>query len=113
MPQAGGAGPQFVISDLAYLDFDQKTKRMKVKTIQPGVTKEQIKDNTVFDIIIPDNVPETKPPTEHELKMLREKVDHLAIRKMEVLTGKEKNDPLQYIIEKEMKMQKRVIEIIK
>ena len=112
MPQAGGAGPQFVISDLAYLDFDEKTKRMKVKTIHPGVTKEQIKDNTGFDIMIPDNVPETKPPTEHELKMLREKVDPLAIRKMEVLTGKEKTDHLQYIIEEEMKMQKRVMELI-
>ena len=111
-PQAGGKGPNFVITDLAYLDFDEKTKRMRIKSLHPGVTKEQVIENTGFELVVPDDIPTTKPPTDHELKMLREKVDPLAIRKMEVLNGKEKFDHLQYIIEEEMKMDKRIMEKI-
>ncbi|MHA1783911.1 MAG: CoA-transferase subunit beta [Candidatus Helarchaeota archaeon] len=112
LPRAGGKGPNFVITDLAYLDFDEKTKRMRIKSIHPGVTKEQVIENTGFELIIPDEIPTTKPPTEHELKMLREKVDPLAIRKLEVLTGKERAEHLQFIIENELKMQKRIMEKI-
>ena len=44
--------------------------------------------------------------------MLREEVDPLAIRRLEVLTGKERDEHLQYVIENEIKMEKRVMERI-
>ncbi|MHA1270404.1 MAG: CoA-transferase subunit beta [Candidatus Helarchaeota archaeon] len=112
MPIAGGSGPKFIITDLAYLDFDEKTKRMRIKTIHPGVSVEDVQEKTGFELIIPSDIPETKPPTDHELKLLREKVDPLAIRRLEVLTGKERENHLQYIIENEIKMEKRVMELI-
>ncbi|MHA1753639.1 MAG: CoA-transferase subunit beta [Candidatus Helarchaeota archaeon] len=112
MPVAGGAGPKFIITDLAYLDFDEKTKKMRIKTRHPGVSIEEIQEKTGFELIVPNKVPETKPPTDHELKMLREKVDPLAIRRLEVLTGKERDEHLQYVIENEIKMEKRVMERI-
>ena len=112
MPVAGGAGPKFIITDLAYLDFDEKTKKMRIKTRHPGVSIEEIQEKTGFELIVPNEVPETKPPTDHELKMLREKVDPLAIRRLEVLTGKERDEHLQYVIENEIKMEKRVMERI-
>ncbi|MHA1231765.1 MAG: CoA-transferase subunit beta [Candidatus Helarchaeota archaeon] len=74
MPVAGGAGPKFIITDVAYLDFDEKTKRMRIKTVHPGYTVEDVQERTGFELIIPKEVPETKPPTERELKLLREKV---------------------------------------
>ncbi|TFF88193.1 MAG: hypothetical protein EU549_03465, partial [Promethearchaeota archaeon] len=112
MPIAGGIGPQFIISDIAYLDFDEKTKRMRIKSRHPGVTVEEIQEKTGFELVIPDEVPETKPPTETELKTLREKVDPLAIRKLEVLRGKEREEHLQSVIENEIKMEKRIMERI-
>jgi len=103
----GGAGPQCVITNLAYLDFDGKVKRMRVASIHPGIDVETIKNSTGFDLIIPDNLKETKPPTVKEIKLLREKVDPLGIRKLEILSGKEREELLDEIIEKELAMKKR------
>ncbi|MHA1436238.1 MAG: CoA-transferase subunit beta [Promethearchaeota archaeon] len=98
----GGSGPQCMITNLAYLTFDKETHRMKVSSLHPGVDIEKVKDNTGFDLIIPKNLKQTRLPTEREIKLLREKVDPLGIRKLEVLTGKEREDLLSDIIEKEL-----------
>jgi len=88
-------------------NIDEKGKRMRVASIHPGINVETIKNSTGFDLIIPDNLKETKPPTVNEIKLLREKVDPLGIRKLEILSGKEREDLLDEIIEKELAMEKR------
>jgi len=103
----GGSGPQCVITNLAYLTFDDNPKRMKIGTIHPGIKLEEIRKSTGFELVIPDDLKETKAPTEKELKILREKVDPLEIRKLEVLAGKGREELLNKIIEKELAMEKR------
>ena len=102
----GGSGPQCVITNLAYLTFDDANKKMKVETVHPGVDIEEIKKSTGFDLIIPGNKT-TIPPTAEEIKILREKVDPLGIRKLEVFTGEKRKKLLKDIISKETAMQKR------
>jgi acyl CoA:acetate/3-ketoacid CoA transferase beta subunit len=102
-----GAGPQCVITDLAYLDFDIKTKRMKLRTTHPGVSVEDVKKSTGFELLIDNDIRETTPPTINEIKILREKVDPLKIRKLEVLAGKEREDLLNEIIQKELEMENK------
>ncbi len=109
----GGAGPQCVITNLAYLDFNENSKRMRVATIHPGIDIETVKNSTGFDLIIPDNVKETNPPTVKEIKLLRKKVDPLGIRKLEILSGKEREELLDEIIEKELAMKKRFPNLLK
>lgn len=109
----GGAGPQCVITDLAYLDFDEKKKRMRLKTVHPGVDIDTVKESTGFELLIPkDGIKETKPPSEKELKILREKVDPFSIRKLEVLSSKEREDLLNDIINKELKMEMRIPKLL-
>ncbi len=108
----GGAGPQCVITNLAYLVFDDKTKRMKIGTIHPGIDLETIKNSTGFEIIIPDKLNDTIPPTVKEIKLLREKVDPLGIRKLEILSGKEREELLNNVIEKELSMENRFPKLI-
>jgi acyl CoA:acetate/3-ketoacid CoA transferase beta subunit len=103
----GGAGPQCVITNLGYLDFEEKNKRMRLSTLHPGIDVDSVKDSTGFDLIISENLKETKPPTERELKLLREKVDPLRIRKLEVLSGREREDLLEEIIQKELEMKNK------
>ena len=101
----GGAGPQCIITNLAYLDFEEKSKRMRVASVHPAINIEEIKESTGFDLIIPKDLKETKPPTVKEIKLLREKVDPLNIRKLEVLSGQERDELLDEIIQKELKME--------
>ena len=70
-----GTGPSRVVTDLALMGFDDTTKRMKVLALNPGVTLEQVKENTGFELVIPEKVGENEPPTEEELRILREEID--------------------------------------
>ena len=103
----GGSGPQCVVTNLGYLDFEEKTKRMRLSSIHPGIDIDTVKDSTGFDLIIPDNLATTEPPTEKELKLLREEVDPLNIRKLEVLSGHEREELLDEIIQKELVKQNK------
>ncbi|MDL2289136.1 CoA-transferase subunit beta [Clostridia bacterium OttesenSCG-928-F22] len=67
-------GPQAVITDLGIMKFDDKTKRMYLSEYFPGVTVEQILENTGFEMDVSRAV-EAKPPEESVLKILREVVD--------------------------------------
>jgi acyl CoA:acetate/3-ketoacid CoA transferase beta subunit len=69
-----GGGPDKVITDLGILGFDRDSKRMKLVSLHPGITVQQIRDATGFELIVPDNVEVTPPPTEQELQILRANV---------------------------------------
>jgi glutaconate CoA-transferase subunit B len=70
-----GTGPLYVVSTLALLGFDDGTKRMKLLKTQPGVTVDDVVAETGFELILPDQVGESEPPTSEELRILREEVD--------------------------------------
>jgi glutaconate CoA-transferase subunit B len=61
-----------VITDLAVFGFDEKTRRMKPIALNPGVTREQVQDNTGFKLEFDHDTGVTEPPTDHELTVLRE-----------------------------------------
>ncbi|MCI0639448.1 MAG: 3-oxoacid CoA-transferase [Gemmataceae bacterium] len=70
-----GTGPYRVITDLAILGYHDETKRMEVISLHPGVTLDQVRQNTSFEVGLREPLQITKPPTEQELKILREEVD--------------------------------------
>jgi glutaconate CoA-transferase subunit B len=70
-----GSGPIYVVSTLALLGFDDKTKRMKLLATQPGVTVDQVIAETGFELIVPEEVGANEPPRAEELHILREEVD--------------------------------------
>ena len=65
-------GMHRVVTDLAILEFDADSKRMKISALHPGVTVEEVQDNTGFDLGGGPDVPTTDPPTGDELRILRE-----------------------------------------
>ena len=60
-----------VVTDLAIMGFDEKTKSMKVEALHPKVTAEEVRDNTGFDILIDENVGVAEAPSDEELSVLR------------------------------------------
>jgi len=70
-----GTGPYRVITQLGVMGFDDATKRMKLLSVHPGVTVAEVKENTGFELIIPPNVTTTEPPSDEELRLLREVID--------------------------------------
>ncbi|DAC71854.1 MAG TPA: 3-oxoacid CoA-transferase, partial [Thermoplasmata archaeon] len=68
------SGPYRVISQLGVYGFDATSKQMTLFSLHPGVTVGQIKENSGFEIIIPDHVSVTMPPSQKELSILK-KID--------------------------------------
>ncbi len=72
-----GSGPFKVITSLAVLGFDDETKRMQIESVHPGVTIQQVRDNTGFELLTRDPVEQTPDPDPEALRILRQEVDPL------------------------------------
>jgi glutaconate CoA-transferase subunit B len=70
-----GGGPFRVITDKAVLGFDEETHSAKLVSLHPGVSLEDVIENTGFKLKMPKDVPTTPPPTAEELRLLREEID--------------------------------------
>ena len=74
-----GGGPKLCVSPLGVFDFEENSKRMRVKSAHKWVTLQEIVDNTGFELIVPDEVPATPPPTPDEMRLLRQEIDPTGI----------------------------------
>ncbi len=72
---APGAGPYKIITNMAVMDFEETSKRMRVISINPGYSFKDVQDNSGFELLQAANITETPAPTEKELRILREEVD--------------------------------------
>lgn len=70
-----GEGPVRVITDLAVMGFDTNSRRMKLESLHPHVSLQQVLDNMGFEPVIEGDVPTTSWPTQTQLSILRERVD--------------------------------------
>jgi glutaconate CoA-transferase subunit B len=60
-----------VVTDLGIFGFDEKTRRMNIVALHPGVTVDQVQENTGFKLAKSANIETTELPTERELAFLR------------------------------------------
>jgi len=65
-------GPTLLVTDLAVWKPDPQTKEFTVVTIHPGVGREQVQETCGWPVRFAETVEETPPPTEDELRVLRE-----------------------------------------
>ncbi len=91
-----GAGPRYLVSNLGEFDFADGC--MRLISYHPGVKIEQIQMKTGFPLDISPDVQETQPPTDEELRLLREDIDPLGIRRLEALSGNGRRELLHEII---------------
>lgn len=66
-----GGGPRYVITDLGILEPDPVTKELVMTSLHPGVTVDQVKENTGWDLKISDSLKTTEAPTASELERVR------------------------------------------
>ncbi|MFD5654182.1 CoA-transferase subunit beta [Streptomyces sp. NPDC127039] len=73
-----------VVTNLGVFDFETPDRTMRLRSLHPGVTVEQVTGATGFALTVPDEVPLTREPTEAELRLIREVVDPKGLREREV-----------------------------
>lgn len=67
-----GAGPTVIITDLGVLRPDPETREFSLTALHPGATVEQAREATGWELKVADEVTTTDPPTEEELRILRD-----------------------------------------
>ena len=77
-----------VVSHLAVMDFESSgsgggPRRMRLRSVHPGVTVDEVVEATGFELAVPDEVPESRLPTGEELHLIREVLDPQGYRKAE------------------------------
>ena len=70
-----GPGPSAVFTDKAVFDFSENEGEMRLVSLHPGVTIEEVLDNMAFRPVIPETTPETAPPTPDQVRLIREVID--------------------------------------
>jgi glutaconate CoA-transferase subunit B len=77
------SGPQLVISNLAVLDFEPESKHLRIESVHPGVTVDEVQAATGFELLVPDGeVPVTAVPTVAQVTRIRQ-FDPANMRKRE------------------------------
>ena len=76
----GGTKPRFldlrrIISNLAVMDFQGPNNQVRVISLHPGVSFEEVQDNTGFELAVADGLGVTPPPTDAQLAIIRERLD--------------------------------------
>ncbi|MER5944538.1 CoA-transferase [Streptomyces sp. NPDC001904] len=75
-----------VVTNLAVLDFATPDHSMRLASVHPGVTVEEVREATGFTLAVPESgeVPFTREPTAAELRLIREVIDPKDTREREV-----------------------------
>ncbi len=95
-------GPIRYITGLCVMAKEEKDKPFKIESLHPGVTAEQVMENTGFDLEVPKDIPTTKKPTAEQVRLLREEVDPYGTVQFDFKPGKERLGYLNEILNKEL-----------
>jgi acyl CoA:acetate/3-ketoacid CoA transferase beta subunit len=87
--EAGPSASRFheirrVVSNLGVFDFETPGQQMRLRSVHPGVTLEEVVAATGFELIVPSGVDETRLPSPEELDLIRTIIDPTALREREV-----------------------------
>jgi len=90
--RAAAAGPaatryhdlRVVVSNLGVFDFETRGRTMRVRSVHPGVSLDDVVAATGFELVVDEPVAETRTPSEEELRLLREVLDPGGARDKEV-----------------------------
>jgi len=76
-------GLRHVVTNLCVLDFETPDHRMRLRSVHPGVSVDEVVEATGFALVLPDDVPTSRTPTDDELAIL-ERLDPDGARFAEV-----------------------------
>ncbi len=90
-----------LITNLGVFHFDNASRELELVSVHPGVTLEEVQDNTGFALRKAETVGITATPSPEQLRILRREIDPLGMRRTEFVAGKERGPLLMSLIEAE------------
>jgi glutaconate CoA-transferase subunit B len=66
-----GEGPHLVITDKAIFDFRNTDHEMRLTTLHPGITLDEVRESIGWQIRLAPTLDESQPPSVNELRLMR------------------------------------------
>lgn len=70
-----GNGPEIVITDRAILNFDNAEREMQLAALYPGVSEQDVRGETGWELRCAPKIEEVLSPSPEELRLIREELD--------------------------------------
>ena len=94
-----GSGPRYLVTNLGQFDFAHG--QLRLTSLHAGADVERVRAKTGFDVQLAPGLAETAPPTPKELTLLRNEIDPLGVRRLELLSGRGRQALLREILVQE------------
>jgi acyl CoA:acetate/3-ketoacid CoA transferase beta subunit len=75
-----------VVTNLCVLDFETPDHRMRLRSVHPGVSVEDVIAATGFELVVDNDVPQSRLPTDDEVRWIRDVIDPNGLGEQEVPT---------------------------
>lgn len=93
-----------LISDLGIFELNSDERRFRLVSIHPQVSLEEVRKQSAGQFLVAAPLPVTLPPSLEELRLIRNEVDPLGIRKLEFISGRERLTLIERILQAEEAM---------
>ena len=102
-------GDIWLVTNLCVFRYDAAHGQLVVVETMPGVSRETIVLETGFKIIFAGDCKAMDMPTPNELKVLREQIDPLGIRRLEFVGARDRGALLDEILARDLKGTTKVV----
>ncbi|MBC7814806.1 MAG: CoA-transferase, partial [Burkholderiales bacterium] len=90
-----------LVTNLGIFEMNKTTRLLELVSTHPGVTLDEVRAQTGFEIILAQNYAVSEAPTPEELRTLRTEIDPLGIRRLEFIPSKERTALIEELLDSE------------
>jgi glutaconate CoA-transferase subunit A len=90
-----------LLTNLGVFQFDADAMQFRLISVHPGVSVDQIREQTGGEFLVDRDVADTAPPSAEDLRLIREEIDPFGLRRLEFVSGQQRKEILTNILDAE------------
>jgi glutaconate CoA-transferase subunit A len=90
-----------LITELGIFELNHTDRLFHLMSIHPGISVDQVRENTGGELVVPDSLVVTEPPTPEQLRQMREEIDPFGIRRLEFVASRDRLSLIENILDAE------------
>lgn len=94
-------GEVTVVTDLCVLRLDKSSRLLRLDSVHAGVTLAEVRSQTGFDLGLVGQVPNSPEPPHDILRLIREQIDPLGVRELEIVSAADRGPLIRTLLTKD------------
>jgi hypothetical protein len=90
-----------LITELGIFELNHTDRLFHLMSIHPGISVDQVRENTGGELVVPDSLVVTEPPTPEQLRQMRGEIDPFGIRRLEFVASRDRLSLIESILDAE------------